>query len=103
MKTYLTIVLILLIPAQAMACIEYDKMSKKYFIEYDINKDGYVDAQEWDNADSYFFGLLKDDRYYGKFEEYLKKYNKDADNKLSKEEFYPIFYTKGISIKRDCM
>lgn len=102
MKIYLVAVLMVFVSSQVMACEEFDRIAKELFIEYDKNEDGYVDAGEWDNANSYFFGLVKNARYYGKFDEYLKKYDKNNDKKLSKEEFYPNFYTQDIHHKTDC-
>ena len=46
MKTCFIAILMVFIASQAMACDESLEKKGSRFIEYDINKDGYVDSEE---------------------------------------------------------
>lgn len=81
MKTYLIAVLMVFASPQAMACMESQEKREARFIQYDVSKDDYVDAEEWNKIDK-----------YGNFEAMLKYQDKDGDKKLSKEEFLEIAF-----------
>lgn len=68
---------------QAMACVEPEEKKMERFNLYDINKDGYVDAGEWNK--------IKPDN---NFEKLLKIRDKNDDKKLSKEEFLNIDFVR---------
>ena len=76
MKIYLVAIMMVFISSKAMACKAATEERIERFIKYDLNKDGYVDADE-----------LKKFKPDYNFEEILKTMDKDSDNKLSKKEF----------------
>lgn len=83
MKNYFLVILMLLIPSQATACLESLEKKENRFRQYDTNQDGYIDAKEWN------------EKGFGSFEWTLKYKDKDGDKKLSKEEFLEISFVRG--------
>ncbi len=85
---YIMALMASIIPSLAAACMETKEQEEKRFLEFDANKDGYVDEEEWNKK-----------MPQGKFKEELKYFDKDNDKKLSKDEFMKKSFVRGL----DCL
>ncbi len=98
MKIYITAFLIILASSPAFACIHaytdeelaiLHEAAEVKFTQYDLNKDGYIDSEEWKKSN------LKSD-----FLEVIKVADEDNDKKLSKNEFSIIYVNNSFGMFR---
>lgn len=81
MKLFLALMMTLL-PLPALACMESGEAREQRYRKADLNRDGYIDAQE-------FISLGQNN-----FDGQLSFVDKDHDGRMSREEFLTLAFTK---------